>query len=141
VQLKILFLDDEAWRVDIARRTFPAAALVHVQNVTSCLEQLREGPDGGWDVVSLDHDLGGERFVDSNRDDCGMYVVRWLAKFKRPIAMVIVHTLNQEAAPAMADKLRKAGYKVTTVPITLWAGAPKLTGGGPWRKTSSRLTG
>ena len=90
MQLKILFLDDEAWRVDIARRTFPAAALVHVQNVTSCLEQLREGPDGGWDVVSLDHDLGGERFVDSNRDDCGMYVVRWLAKFKRPMLRVVI---------------------------------------------------
>ena len=62
----------------------------------------------------LDHDLGGEQYVDTNREDCGMEVVRQLhAKNIKQDArtLFVIHTLNSEVVPAMRDKLTAAGYK------------------------------
>jgi hypothetical protein len=76
-----------------------------------------------WDEVHLDHDLGGEHFVDHDRDDCGMAVIRWLCEQPRPhlqYSLFVIHTHNPGAALAMMFQLQSMGYNVQERPF----GAP-----------------
>ena len=58
VPRRILFLDDDPARAEIFLAENPEA--VWVQTADECIARLEED----WDEVHLDHDLGGERFVD-----------------------------------------------------------------------------
>jgi hypothetical protein len=69
------------------------------------------------DALFLDHDLGGEVYVDSSRKDCGMEVVRFIVENKPKVSQIIVHTLNQNAGINMTNQLRNAGYEVKYIPF------------------------
>jgi hypothetical protein len=106
---RILFLDDNPVRA-VEFLTDNADA-VWVETVADCIRALHEP----WDEVHLDHDLGGEHFVDHDRDDCGMAVVRWLCEERRPhlrSTRFIIHTHNPGAALAMRFQLEAMGYSV-----------------------------
>jgi len=85
----------------------PSAILT--QTAAQCIEQLKSAT---WDIVFLDHDLEGEIYVDSSRDDCGMEVVRWIVENEPEIKKVIVHTHNTKAGCLMEEALLDAGYDV-----------------------------
>ena len=109
-----LFLDDDPQRASAFLEANPDA--VWVQTVPECIEKLAER----WDEVHLDHDLGGERFVDVARDDCGMEVVRWLAKGRRRHlrrARFTVHSHNPLAAFEMVLWIQALGYRVEARPF------------------------
>ncbi|MFO0958922.1 MAG: cyclic-phosphate processing receiver domain-containing protein [Isosphaeraceae bacterium] len=117
---RILFLDDDPERARAFREVCPEAAWV--ETVEACLEKLAEP----WDEVHLDHDLGGEVFVDRGRPDCGMEVVRWLVAEARPhlrSCRFVVHSHNPEAACIMAWTLRMQGYRVEERPFGTTTGA------------------
>jgi hypothetical protein len=105
VKMKILFLDDAEIRRLQFLKDHPEAVVVATAD--QCIERLKQGP---WDLVSLDHDLAGEIFVDTSRDDCGMEVVRWMGQHRPQVQQVIVHTLNFKAAEKMLELLSLAGY-------------------------------
>jgi hypothetical protein len=111
---KVLFLDDDLARGEIFLIEYPGA--VWVQTAEECIDRLSEP----WDEVHLDHDLGGEVFVDHEREDCGMAVVRWLcAEPRRGLAQTqfIVHTHNLNAGCLMALHLEAMGYHVQIRPF------------------------
>jgi hypothetical protein len=60
---------------------------------------------GGTDVISLDHDLCGERYVDQSRKDCGMEVVRFLEQNPIPQGKIICHSYNTKARVEMRKRL------------------------------------
>jgi hypothetical protein len=105
---RVLFLDDDPKRAGEFVAKHPQA--VWVRTAAECIARLSEE----WGEVHLDHDLGGEIFVDSSREDCGMEVVRWLCAADRPSlrhdALFVIHTHNMNAAGAMVHKLQEAGY-------------------------------
>jgi hypothetical protein len=112
---RILFLDDDPGRAAEFLMLHPDS--VWVKTAEDCIAQLAEP----WHIVHLDHDLGGEIFVDSDRDDCGMEVVRWLCG-GGPIPHLrethfVVHTHNMNAAGVMVSKLRAAGYETVYRPF------------------------
>lgn len=112
-QLRILFLDDDEHRASVFIEEHPTA--VWVRSVEECIGLL----DQDWNVIHLDHDLGGEQYVDSDRPDCGMEVVRHI--ISRPYdnlrrTIFIVHTHNPEAGERMRDALLAAGYDATYQP-------------------------
>lgn len=111
-----LFLDDDSDRADAFLAEYPDA--VWVQTVGECVDRLSES----WDEVHLDHDLGGEQYVDVGRDDCGMAVVRWLAfeprTHLRP-SRFIVHSHNAPAAYVMALQIKSLGFQVVAQPFGL----------------------
>lgn len=113
-RIRILFLDDEAERAQRFLRTHPNT--MWVKTADECITQL----NGKWDIISLDHDLGGERYVDSERMDCGMEVVRYLVE-KKPEhlkkTLFFVHSLNADAALKMLENLQSAGYRCTYKPF------------------------
>jgi len=109
-----LFLDDDPERASVFLEAHPDA--VWVQTVPECLEKLTEV----WDEVHLDHDLGGEIFVDVDRVDCGMEVVRWLIKEPRKHlrrTRFTVHSHNIAAAFEMVLRLQAVGFKVDARPF------------------------
>ena len=112
---KILFLDDDICRMRAFRRVHPRS--VWVQTARECIKRILLP----WDVISLDHDLGGETFVDSQRKDCGMEVVRYILR-NRPACLAdtrfIVHSHNHSAATMMAEALSSAGYQCDREPFT-----------------------
>jgi hypothetical protein len=114
---RVLFLDDDPRRAAEFLALNPEA--VWVQTAEDCIARLAEP----WQIVHLDHDLGGEIFVDSDRADCGMEVVRWLCG-GGPIPYLrdthfVVHTHNMNAAGVMVSKLREAGYETIYRPFGL----------------------
>jgi hypothetical protein len=120
--MRILFLDDDPKRALAFADTFPEA--VWVTTAEECLHRLGEP----WDEVHLDHDLGGEAFVDHDRDDCGMAVVRWLSEELRDhllLTRFFIHTHNENAACIMALHLEVMGYLVKVQPFGRRAFTPR----------------
>lgn len=114
---RVLFLDDDPLRADVFLADCPHA--VWVQTAADCIEKFAEP----WDEIHLDHDLGGQQFVDHNRDDCGMEVVRWICLEPRPHlrnSRFTVHSHNAGAATLMAMQLMANGFHVDVRPF----GAP-----------------
>ena len=104
---RVLFLDDDIRRAEVFLALCPEA--VWVETARACIDRLAEP----WDEVHLDHDLGGERYVDVNRDDCGMAVVRWLCAEPRPHladARFFIHSHHLAAASLMVQCLLQAGH-------------------------------
>jgi len=111
---RILFLDDDPNRAAVFLMENPEA--IWVQTAKQCLSALVDP----WDEIHLDHDLGGEVFVDHEREDCGMEVVRWLCEEPRAhllTANFIVHTRNPNASCVMQFHLEVLGYRVQVRPF------------------------
>jgi hypothetical protein len=107
VQPRVLFLDDDPNRAQRFLEKVPAA--VWVKSVAECLPRLNEV----WDEIHLDHDLEGETLVDTNRDDSGMEVIRWLCHEPRPHlnqTRFFVHTHNFVAGLLMVLQMHERGY-------------------------------
>ena len=112
---RILFLDDDPDRAEVFLAEVPHA--VWVSTVEDCVRRLDEQE---WDEVHLDHDLGGETFVDCGREDCGMEVVRWLCLEPHPYleaTRFYVHSHNAGAADLMVMQLQVAGFQVEARPF------------------------
>jgi hypothetical protein len=104
---RVLFLDDDEKRAEVFLEQAPEA--VWVTTVTECITLLGDP----WDEVHLDHDLAGETWVDVNRDDTGMEVIRWICKEPRhhlKKTRFFVHTHNLPAGLLMVLQMRDAGY-------------------------------
>lgn len=111
---RLLFLDDDPDRAHEFLENNPNA--IWVQTVADCLTRLEEN----WDEVHLDHDLGGERYVEIDREDCGMEVVRWLCLGSHPHLMktrFFIHSHNENAASMMLTQMRIAGFRVLFRPF------------------------
>ncbi len=114
--MRILFLDDDPKRGNAFLHDHPGARWV--LTARDCIDALSDP----WNEVWLDHDLGGEVYVDSGREDCGMEVVRWIRE-NRPEHLMdtrfTVHSFNAPAAMHMVGDLRGAGYNVVYQPFKL----------------------
>ena len=104
--IKILFLDDCPNRTKLFKSKYPNA--ITVETATKCIKILEESES--IEELYLDHDLGGMVMANSDREDCGMEVVRWLVDNKRDIKTIIVHSLNPVGAVEMVKKLKDADY-------------------------------
>lgn len=135
---RMLFLDDDPERAKAFLEKNPTA--VWVQTVEDCLKRLEEN----WDEVHLDHDLGGERYVRVDREDCGMEVVRWLCLVQHPHLMptrFFIHSHNENAASIMLSQMRIAGFRVSFRPFGTEEAAPRFSDKGEgrgWRRRGFR---
>lgn len=112
---KVLFLDDNKNRTKRFCSELPFAHTA--ETAQGMIELIQKHRNEKIDFIFLDHDLGGEVMVSSNREDCGMEVVRWLVTNKTNVEQVIAHTLNYDAGKEMVAKLREVGYEAMHVPF------------------------
>ncbi len=114
--MKVLFLDDDHRRTSTFRDALSRIKcdLITVETAEECIAALTGRT---FDLVLLDHDLGGEIYCDSSREDCGMEVVRWIRGNPAPHGAFIVHTMNPVAAATMYFELGAMGYRVAQAPF------------------------
>ena len=124
--MKILFLDDCPKRCAIFTLRFPEAVIVHTAG--DCIECLKRE---AWDEVHLDHDLGGTQMQNSDREDSGMEVIRFIEYVyymgddgsdndcSVDVGKFIIHSWNHVAAPIMAMTLRRMEYEVEQRPFRM----------------------
>lgn len=121
--MKIFILEDDEERI----RLFEQAA--QGKDLTVCRDlaraaQMYEPP---YDVILLDHDLGGRVMVDSLEEETGASFCRWLgANHPTPEAstLTVVHSWNPDGAREMLRLLREIGWQgVTACPF----GVPLLS--------------
>jgi CheY-like chemotaxis protein len=110
--MKCLILDDDHGRLREFRSWLNEPG-VEITCVETAVEAIAKLASEQYHCVFLDHDLGGEVYVDSNREDCGMEVVRQLKAgtiTQDPRCLFVVHTMNTEAGREMVAKLNDKGY-------------------------------
>ena len=89
-----LFLDDCVDRQALFAEKYPHATIVATAEEAISMLKLHT-----FQVVWLDHDLGDEIYVSSERADTGMEVVRWIVEHRPAVENFVVHTLNHDAGP------------------------------------------
>lgn len=67
-----------------------------------------------FDMIFLDHDLGGRVYVDSSEYNTGWWVAKYIADNNIQCPQIILHTLNYAGAKNMLGLLKDAVY----VPFT-----------------------
>lgn len=122
--MRILFLDDSRERQKCALRWMTCDL---AETAAGCIAALKVLD---YDLVFLDHDLGGEQCDTLETDGPnGMDVVRFLCERGPRDETIIVHTLNPAAGPVMVERLREAGFRVKRWPFTAllehWRSAPE----------------
>jgi hypothetical protein len=112
--MNVLWLDDSFERTKIFRSRAPFSVLT--KTAQECIDALKS-TDETWDIVFLDHDLGGKIFVDVDDPNTGSEVVRWIVENLPKINKIIVHSCNVCAAEVMVKDLNNAGYSAHYVSI------------------------
>lgn len=124
----ILFLDDDPNRAALAYQRFKPEdreKVIWCQTAEEAINTLRDYKEK-LTAVYLDHDLGGEHYVHTAREDCGMEVIRFLEKLARKgelgklkEAKFRVHTWNVDSGNVMYKRLKAIKLKVEYVPFGL----------------------
>ena len=118
--MRVLFLDDDVGRhhqID----TWSAntdAEIHHVYDAHGAIAAVRAG---GWDLVSLDHDLGGQQMVESG-DGTGFEVAVAMSRLPRNLhpARVVCHSWNPVGAERMRAVLADSGFNVVVARHGYW---------------------
>lgn len=115
MKIEVLVLEDTPERMRYFKMYCPS--LVHEETAKGCIEKLKEAEY--IHELWLDHDLGGEMYVDSKREDCGMEVVRFLEQnnLQQKIKNIYVHSHNNYENLRMHTALSNAGYSSMLYPF------------------------
>jgi CheY-like chemotaxis protein len=106
--MRILLLDDDMYRHKAYRQRLIGSILTGVETSKECIKVLEESET--FDVILLDHDLGGRVYVPSG-PDTGYEVAEWLRDHPEKMPqLVILHTGNERGARCMMSVLPKALY-------------------------------
>lgn len=109
---RVLFLDDDPWRHKMVR---PHMKFDAAYTAADCIRLLAESD---YDVVFLDHDLGGAQMVESEGpEETGYTVAKWMEANRRAVGLVVVHSLNPVGRANMLALLRNAGYQTLECPF------------------------
>jgi CheY-like chemotaxis protein len=100
----LLFLDDDRRRavylIDRLTQEAPNIIVTWVETAQAAIDLLKKE---AFHIISLDHDLGGKTYQDSNEANCGMTVAKYLAAQKLTTVPIIVHSYNAKAAAKMVE--------------------------------------
>lgn len=103
--MKILILEDDGNRVKEFRKRFIGIGIpLFVDTASEAIKLIRNADWTSRDLICLDHDLGGETYVNTNDRNTGSEVARFLEE--NPVqAMIVIHSLNTAAARYMFNRL------------------------------------
>jgi len=100
---RVLILEDDANRVFLFKKNL-TGLFVHVEE--TALGAINKLENESWDLLLLDHDLGGQQMVNSKDKNTGSEVARWLNEHpdKKPPA-IILHSFNPTGIKNMKSLL------------------------------------
>lgn len=117
----VLVLEDDPNRIHKFRRDLIGVTSVEYAQTAAHAKQLLTTRD--YDLIFLDHDLGGDTYVDSTEENTGAEVARFLARLEQwqdpKTTVVVCHSLNPDGRKYMITTLRNAGFsQVHDIPFT-----------------------
>jgi CheY-like chemotaxis protein len=115
--LNILLLDDNAHRITFFKNGLKAHKLTICSHARAAMKALKKT---SFDVIFLDQDLR-EGHVDSEDENCGSEVARYIANHEIACSCIVLHTENDIGRAAMEGiltqchsipygKLKKLGF-------------------------------
>lgn len=105
--MRIFVLDDNDERLKWFQQYFPQADMV--KDAKSAIDLLNAKED--YDLIFLDHDLGGQIFQDSEQENTGYQVAKAISNSdKNKNADIIIHSMNVVGATRMKYLLPQAKY-------------------------------
>lgn len=121
--MRIFILEDSPVRIATFRRKLIGHDLTIAESAQQAINTMRAARDvetrsSRFDLIFLDHDLGGEEMVGTEGANTGSEVVRWMALEMGVCPTIVVHSLNAPAATYMIMKLTKAGFDCHYIPFT-----------------------
>jgi hypothetical protein len=119
--MNILILEDNPIRIDIFKNLFKSQTLFITDKVDIAIKACE---DIVFDIMFLDHDLGGKIWVDSSEENTGYNFLRLLVNFNNqnmtPIqknALCYVHSMNPIGANNMVNLLHDYGRDAIWCPF------------------------
>jgi len=108
--MNILILEDDPLRMIAFRQRLEGHSITHAEVAAEAIELLKKN---SYDLILLDHDLGGKTYVDhtNQQEDCGMRVAEFFSirpEQVRPHGPIVVHSLNGPAAQQMVELIGEA---------------------------------
>jgi CheY-like chemotaxis protein len=105
--MNIFILEDDETRQDKFKRKYIGHDVTITDNVTEAKEFLSQSKH---DLIFLDHDLGGETYVDSNNENTGYQLAKWIATQPKILSesTIIIHSLNPVGVQNMKFALPSA---------------------------------
>jgi hypothetical protein len=103
-------LEDDMARIRLFREYYdvPGNLVVICTNVEDAKRALSERT---YDVISLDHDLGGRVYVPSHEPNTGYSLAKWMAENNIQCRKkIIIHSFNSDGAEAMKKVLPQAQW-------------------------------
>lgn len=116
--MKILVLEDDPNRIEIFKKHLSKHDTAYTDTAQGAIDLLKANE---YDVIFLDHDLGGQTYVDAKNTNTGSEVVRFLVEQDvngigcNIHATYIIHTMNPDAGKHMRYDLHRLGFKVSKI--------------------------
>jgi CheY-like chemotaxis protein len=112
--MKVFILEDDARRMKTLRRKLHTHTIYHADNVAEAKKLLEETE--GIEVLLLDHDLGGQVYVDSHQENTGYQLAKYIRDSERQYLQIIIHSLNVVGARKMYNELEKSTPNLRMIP-------------------------
>jgi DNA-binding NarL/FixJ family response regulator len=116
--MNILILEDDVYRQEKFKELFKNQE-VHIFN--RVIDAFKKCQEQTFDILCLDHDLGGKIWQNSNEPDTGYTFVRLLIENNlQKNALIYVHSMNPIGANKMVNYLYDNNYDGIWRPFHLW---------------------
>lgn len=100
--MKILIVEDDFTRIKMFKSWLIGFDYDVCEDADPAIEKVNNEK---YDLIFLDHDLGGRVFVDSNDKNTGYQVAKAIVNSINKDSFVIIHSLNPVGAEKMANIL------------------------------------
>lgn len=115
--MKVFILEDNQERIKKFKELFKNQELFIFDNVEDALKSCQKNE---FNVMFLDHDLGGEIWVDSHKENTGYkFVYRLIWNNLQKNTLIYIHSMNPIGANKMLNLLLDNGYDGIWIPFNL----------------------
>lgn len=113
--MRIFILEDDPRRISWMKKNFYSGIKLDITDVAK--EAITLLTENRYDIVFLDHDLGGEQMVDSSVLNTGSTVAKMIHETKNKDLTVIIHSYNPSGAEIMINSMRNNGVECHYFPF------------------------
>lgn len=115
---RLLIVEDDQSRIDCFHLWLDKDVRIVVASSAGRALGILER-DGGnvYAGILLDHDLEKQAATDKDLDITGSHLVTAIIRNIDKDVQILVHSMNPGKAQTMAEKLSKAGFRVTRIPM------------------------
>ena len=108
---KVLIVDDDPMRfpdlIRFAKQNVVDAEIIMVLDSVAAENILIA--NGPWDMIFLDHDLGGLVYINSNEPNTGYQIAKFIADHEIGFETCVLHSMNPVGIKNMHDVLKDLG--------------------------------